>query len=92
MLPYSYAIFAMIMPNMKMPCFVEAHVNAFQFYQGITRRILYDNLRTAVFSGFGKEAIKQERFKMLEAHYAFDAVFANANSGWEKGNGKYMIM
>jgi len=84
-LPYSYAIFAMIMPNMKMPCFIEAHVNAFQFYHGITRRILYDNLRTAVFSGYGKEAVKQERFKMLEAHYAFDAVFANADSGNEKG-------
>ena len=84
-LPYSYAIFAMIMPNMKMPCFIEAHVNAFQFWNGIPRRILYDNLKTAVFSGFGKGAVKQERFKMLEAHYAFDAVFANANSGNEKG-------
>lgn len=84
-LPYSYGIFAMIMPNMKMPCFIEAHIEAFRFYQGIPQRILYDNLRTAVFSGSGERAVKQERFKMLEAHYAFDAVFANAASGNEKG-------
>jgi transposase len=84
-LPYSYGIFAMIMPNMKMPCFIEAHIEAFRFYHGIPQRILYDNLRTAVFSGSGAKAVKQERFKMLEAHYAFDAVFANAASGNEKG-------
>jgi len=45
----------------------------------------YDNLRTAVFGGSGKNAVKQERFRMLEAHYAFEAVFANADSGNEKG-------
>jgi transposase len=84
-LPYSYGIFAMIMPNMKMPCFMEAHVEAFRFFGGVACRILYDNLRTAVFSGSGKNAVKQERFKMLEAHYAFEAVFANPSSGNEKG-------
>ena len=84
-LPYSYGIFAMIMPDMKMPCFMEAHVEAFQFFGGIPQRVLYDNLKTAVFSGSGKNAVKQERFKMMEAHYAFDAVFANPNAGNEKG-------
>ena len=84
-LPYSYGIFAMIMPDMKMPCFMEAHVEAFQFFGGVPQRVLYDNLKTAVFSGAGKNAVKQERFKMMEAHYAFDAVFANSNAGNEKG-------
>jgi transposase len=84
-LPYSYGVFAMIMPNMRMPCFMEAHVEAFRFFGGVTRRVLYDNLKTAVFSGFGKNAVKQERFKLLEAHYAFEAVFANPESGNEKG-------
>ena len=75
----------MIMPNMQMPCFLEAHVEAFQFFGGVTSRVLYDNLRTAVFSSSGKNAVKQERFKLLEAHYAFEAVFANPQSGNEKG-------
>jgi hypothetical protein len=76
----------MIMPNMKTPCFVEAHVEAFKFFGGTARCVLYDNLKTAVFSGAGKHAVKQERFKMLEAHYAFEAVFANAQAGNEKGS------
>jgi transposase len=85
-LPYSYGIFAMVMPNMQMPCFIEAHTQAFQFFGGIPQRIFYDNLRTAVFSGAGKHAVKQERFKMLEAHYAFEAVFMNPGLGREKGS------
>jgi hypothetical protein len=74
------------MPDMKMPCFMEAHVEAFQFLGGVPQRVLYDNLRTAVFSGAGKNAVKQERFRMLEAHYAFDAVFASVCAGNEKGS------
>jgi transposase len=85
-LPYSYGIFAMIMPNMKTPCFLEAGAEAFQFFGGVPRRIFYDNLRTAVFSGSGKDAVKQERFRMFEAHFAFEAVFMNVAAGNEKGS------
>jgi transposase len=84
-LPYSYGIFGMVMPNMKLPCFMEAHVEALRFFGGTPAKILYDNLKTAVFSGSGKNAVKQEKFKVLEAHYAFEPVFANAEAGWEKG-------
>lgn len=85
-LPYSYAIFAMVMPDMKMPCFIEGHVKAFEAFGGVPQRIFFDNLKTAVYSGSGKNAVKQERFRLLEAHYAFEAVFMNAASGWEKGS------
>ncbi len=84
-LPYSYGIFAMIMPDMKMPCFIEANIEALTFFGGVVQRIFFDNLRTAVLSGSGKNAVKQERFRMLEAHYAFEAVFMNPDSGNEKG-------
>ena len=84
-LPNSYAIFAMVMPDMKMPCFIEANVEAFKFFGGIPARIFFDNLKTAVYSGAGKHAVKQERFRMFEAHYAFESAFMNAAAGWEKG-------
>ena len=85
-LPYSYGIFAMVTPDMKTPCFIEATVEAFRFFGGITERIFFDNLRQAVFSGSGKHAVKQERFRMFEAHYAFESVFMNREAGWEKGS------
>jgi len=84
-LPYSYGIFAQVMPNMQTPNFFEALIGAFTFFGGVPQRVFFDNLRTAVFSGSGKYAVKQERFKMLEAHYAFESVFMNIRSGNEKG-------
>ena len=85
-LPYSYGIFAMVMPDMKMPCFIEATVEAMTFFGGITQHIWFDNLRQAVFSGSGKYAVKQERFRLFEAHYAFESAFMNREAGWEKGS------
>ena len=85
-LPYSYDIFAMVMPNMQWPCFVEGHISAFEHFQGVCERVFYDNLRSAVLSDYGKNAVKQERFKLLEAHYGFEAVFMNIAAGNEKGS------
>jgi len=85
-LPYSYDIFAMVMPDMQWPCFVEGHISAFEHFQGTTERVFYDNLRSAVLAGYGKNAVKQERFKLFEAHYGFEAVFMNVAAGNEKGS------
>lgn len=85
-LPYSYAIFVAVLPDMTMLNFIEGHMMAFEWFGGIPERVQYDCLKTAVFSGAGKNAVKQERFKALEAHYVFDAVFCNAASGNEKGS------
>jgi len=84
-LPYSYDIFAMVLPNEKWANFLAGHVAAFEHYQGVPERAFYDNLRCAVLEDYGKNAVKQERFKLLEAHYGFEAVFMNAASGNEKG-------
>jgi transposase len=84
-LPYSYDIFAMLLPNAQWPCFLAGHVAAFEHFQGVPERAFYDNLKSAVLKDYGKNAVKQERFKLLEAHYGFEAVFMNIASGNEKG-------
>lgn len=82
-LPYSYGIFAAVFPNKKYISFFTGHVMAFEFFQGVARRSIYENLKTAVLKDFGEKAVKQERFKTLEAHYAFEGIFCNADSGWD---------
>jgi len=84
-LPYSYDIFAMILPNAQWSCFLAGHVAAFNHFQGVPERAFYDNLKSAVLQDYGKNAVKQERFKALEAHYGFEASFMNKSSGNEKG-------
>ncbi len=84
-LPYSYGIFAAVFPDKTNASFFSGHVMAFEYFTGTPLNCLYDNLRSVVLSGSGKDAVKQERFKKLEAHYAFEGIMCNVRSGWEKG-------
>jgi transposase len=84
-LPYSYGIYATVFPDKTGTSFYSGHVKAFEFLGGVPLRCIYDNLKSAVLEGSGKDAIKQEKFKKLEAHYAFEGIMCNAYSGWEKG-------
>lgn len=85
-LPHSGAICAWAYPNKKMLSFLDGHIRSFEWFGGVPKTCVYDNLRTAVKEGSGKHAVKTQDFKRLEAHYAFEAVFCNIASGWEKSN------
>jgi len=84
-LPHSFDIFAMVLPNAQWPNFMAGHIGAFEYFGGVCERTFYDNLRSAVLEDYGKNAVKQERFKLFEAHYGFKAVFMNIEAGNEKG-------
>jgi len=90
-LPYSYGIFAAVFPDKTNASFFSGHVMAFEYFGGVPLSCIYDNLKSAVLTGSGKDAIKQERFKKLEAHYAFEGIFCNAASGWEKGGVENLV-
>jgi len=90
-LPYSYGIFVGVFPDKTGPSFFTGHVMAFEHFGGVPLRCIYDNLKSAVLEGSGKNAITQVKFKVLEAHYAFESVFCNAASGWEKGSVENLV-
>ena len=85
-LPYSGAVCSFVYPDRTMLCFLHGHVKFFEWVRGVVRRCTYDNLKTAVLSGSGKNAVTQNEFKRIERHYAFVAEFCNRASGWEKSN------
>jgi transposase len=85
-LPYSGAVCAFVYPDRTALCFMHGHVKFFEWLMGVVRRCTYDNLKTAVLRGSGKNAVMQEEFKRIERHYAFVAEFCNRASGWEKSN------
>lgn len=85
-LPHSNAVCAFCYPDKKDISFLHGHTCAFEWMGGVPRQGTYDNLRSAVLSGHGAGAIKQDGFKRLEAHYGFEAVFCNIAAGWEKSN------
>jgi len=64
----------------------DAHWRAFQFWGGIPRRGIYDNLKTAVALIFaGKERQYNRRFLQMASHYLIEPVACTPAAGWEKG-------
>jgi hypothetical protein len=85
-LPHSCAVCAFVYPDKTMLSFADGHVRVFSRWAGVSRTCTYDNLTTAVKCGTGKNAVTQDNYKRLEAHYGFQPVFCNRAAGWEKSN------
>ena len=64
----------------------DAHTKAFSVFGGVSRRGIYDNMRTAVDKiERGKERSVNARFEAMTRHYLFETEFCNQAAGWEKG-------
>ena len=65
---------------------MDAHVLAFEFFGGVCRRGIYDNLKTVVTKVLmGKDRVFNRRFQNLASHYLFEPVACTPAAGWEKG-------
>jgi transposase len=64
----------------------DAHARAFALFGGVTRRGIYDNMKTAVEAVFaGKTRRFNRRFEQMCSHYLIEPVACTPASGWEKG-------
>lgn len=82
---YSCAPFVIAYRRQNLESFLDAITKAIRFFKGVPRRIIFDNARVAVKSGFGAHAVAQDDYAQLAAHYGFDVEFCNPASGNEKG-------
>ena len=64
----------------------DAHIRAFDFFGGVCRKGIYDNLKTVVNKILGgKERNFNSRFTQLCSHYLFEPISCTPGAGWEKG-------
>ena len=64
----------------------DAHIRAFEFFGGVCRKGIYDNLKTVVNKILGgRERQFNSRFSQLCSHYLFEPVSCTPAAGWEKG-------
>ena len=82
---YSCAPFVICYRKQNTEAFLEGIIHAFEFFGGVPRRLIFDNAKVAVKSGYGKKAIRQEKYAALASHYCFETIFCNPASGNEKG-------
>jgi transposase len=86
-LPQSDDCFVIAFPGENTEAFLEGHNQAFAYFDGVPRTMLYDNTRIAVreIAGDG-ERRPTEAFSGLQSHYLFEAKFGRPGKGNDKGH------
>lgn len=84
-LSWSRQIFLRFYPGDAMPYFLQGHVDAFEFFGGVPRKILYDNLKSAVLERIGDAIRFNPTLIELSAHYRYAPYPVAVARGNEKG-------
>ncbi|MEI6720689.1 MAG: IS21 family transposase [Betaproteobacteria bacterium] len=85
-LSYSRAFFLVAYPRESQEMVFDSHARAFEFFGGVPRRGIYDNLKPAVDAIFvGRERRYNRRFLVMCNHYLIEPTACTPASGWEKG-------
>ena len=87
-LSHSGAAFAAVFAHETQQAFLEAHVDAFAFLDGVPAVVRYDNLGSAVKQILkGRRRVETDRFVALRSHYLFESAFtiAGVKGAHEKG-------
>jgi transposase len=85
-LPHSDDCFVMAFPAERTESFCEGHNQAFAYFGGVPRNIVYDNTKIAVAEILGDGQRKRtQAFTELQSHYLFEARFGRPAKGNDKG-------
>jgi transposase len=84
-LSFSRQLFLRFFLGASMPCFLRGHVEAFAFFGGIPRVLLYDNLKSAVLERAGDAIRFHPTLLELAGHYRFQPRPVAPARGNEKG-------
>jgi transposase len=91
-LPQSDDCFVMAFPAETTEAFLEGHNQAFAYFGGVPRTILYDNTKLAVAQILGDGTRrKTQAFSELESHYLFQEKFGRPAKGNDKGKVEGLI-
>ncbi len=82
---YSCDILVMACLSQNAESFLWAQQKMFDYFGGVSRRLIFDNDKVGVKEGFGLHAVAQDYHRMFAAHYVFATDFCNVASSNEKG-------
>jgi transposase len=91
-LRYSGAMFLAVFPTERQDAFLLGQRWAFEFWGGVPRSVVYDNLKPAVAQVLrGHSRQEQQAFRHFHSVYGYEAIFANPHAGWEKGSVENLV-
>ena len=68
-LPYSGYAYAEAFMNREQESWITAHVNAFEYFGGVARILVPDNLKTGVIKNTKTELVLNRTYQELAEHY-----------------------
>ena len=91
-LRFSGAMFVECFPTQRQEAFLLGQRHAFEFWGGVPRMAVYDNLKPAVLQVLqGHSRREHEVFLHFHSVYRFEALFANVHAGLEKGSVENLV-
>jgi transposase len=90
-LPYSGMVYVEICKDEKMHSFIEGHINAFNFFQGVPKIIITDNLKVAVTKADKLAPIINEQYLDFCKHYGIKVSPARIASPRDKATVESMV-
>ena len=90
-LSQSRAVHVLFTLDASMESFLRGHVEAFEYFGGCARTLLYDNLKSAVLERQGELIRYNPRLLELSAHYHFKPQPCGVARGNEKGRVERLI-
>lgn len=86
-LGYSRTRFARFTTSTALPTFLACHMEAFQYFGGVPKEILYDNLKQVVLKRVfkAKESTMNQRFMDFAGHYGFAPILCRPYRPQTKG-------
>jgi transposase len=83
---YSRLFLCIAYPRQTQEMLFDAHARGFDFFGGVAKKGIYDNMKTAVTAILrGKERDFSRRFEQMCSHHLFEPVACTPSAGWEKG-------
>ena len=93
-LSYSRLLYVEFTLSQCLEDFMQCHINAFQFFGGVPKKILYDNLKAVVLARLGADIRFNPAFMEFAGVFGFEPAPCNVARGNEKGkveNGIYYL-
>lgn len=85
LLGYSRAKYVEFVGQCTLEAFMDCHINAFRYLQGVPAEIIYDNMKSVVIGRKGNKVIFNTELLYFAHHYGFQPKPCPPYSPWVKG-------
>jgi len=85
LLGYSRAMYVELVERCTLETFLDCHIHAFHFLQGVPAEILYDNMKNVVLGRENGKTVFNVEFLHFAHHYGFQPKACPPYSPWVKG-------